>query len=95
MLIAVKKISNRRAIRCNACSVQNQYDIGTRKRKVNIEDKPNREELKNLIKNNSMLAIGKMFGVSDNAVRKWCKKYNLPYKSTEIKKYTDEEWVLT
>ena len=37
--------------------------------------------------------IGKQFGVSDNAVRKWCKKYGLPQKVSEIKKYTDEEWL--
>lgn len=87
-----KKISNRRSNRCNSCSMKNQYNIGTRERKVNIEDRPNREKLKDLIRNNPMLTIGKMFGVSDNAVRKWCKKYYLPYKSTEIKKYADEEW---
>ena len=34
-----------------------------------------------------------MFSVSDNAIRKWCKNYNLPYKKTEIKNYTDEEWI--
>ena len=52
----------------------------------------NREELKSLIRNTSFTSIGKMFGVSDNAIRKWCNKYNLPKKSTEIKKYSDEEW---
>jgi hypothetical protein len=26
-----------------------------------------------------------MFGVSDNAVRKWCKAYGLPYKKKDIK----------
>lgn len=51
-----------------------------------------RDELKNLIRTTSFLQIGKQFGVSDNAIRKWCKNYELPYKSTEIKKYTNEEW---
>ena len=51
-----------------------------------------REELKSLIRTTSFLQIGKQFGVSDNAIRKWCKNYELPYKSTEIKKYTNEEW---
>jgi hypothetical protein len=36
--------------------------------------------------------IGLKFGVSDNAVRKWCDKYNLPRKSTEIKKISDDDW---
>ena len=53
---------------------------------------PTKEELKNLIRTMSFLQIGKQFGVTDNAVRKWCKQYNLPYKASEIKKYTDEEW---
>ena len=26
-----------------------------------------------------------MYNVSDNAVRKWCKRYDLPYKKNEIK----------
>ena len=52
----------------------------------------NREELKSLIRNTPFTSIGKMFGVSDNAIRKWCNKYNLPKKSTEIKKYSNEEW---
>ena len=29
--------------------------------------------------------IGKKYGVSDNAVRKWCKKYEIPYKSSDYK----------
>lgn len=54
----------------------------------------NRDILKQQIRNQSFLSLGKIYGVSDNAVRKWCKNLNLPYKSTEIKKYTDEEWAL-
>lgn len=53
-----------------------------------------REELKQLIRNQSFLAIGKQFNVSDNAIRKWCDKYNLPRKKTEIKNYSDKEWNL-
>ena len=29
--------------------------------------------------------IGKKYGVSDNAVRKWCKKYEIPYRSSDYK----------
>ena len=53
---------------------------------------PDREKLKELIHSTSFLKIGKMFGISDNTVRKWCKMYNLPFKSSDIKRYTDEEW---
>lgn len=38
--------------------------------------------------------INNFKSVTDNAVRKWCKKYNLPYKVSDIKKYSDEEWEL-
>lgn len=55
-------------------------------------DRPNREELKNLIRNNSFLCLSQMYGVSDKAIRKWCKSVNLPYKKTEINKISDEQW---
>jgi uncharacterized protein YjcR len=45
-----------------------------------------------LIRNISFVNIGKKFGVSDNTIRKWCKNENLPSKSSEIKKYSDEQW---
>ena len=41
---------------------------------------PDKEILQELINNNSFVAIGKMFGVSDNAVRKWCNNYDIPTK---------------
>ena len=53
---------------------------------------PTREVLKEKIRNKPFLQIGKEYNVSDNAVRKWCKSYNLPYRASDIKKYTDEEW---
>lgn len=40
-------------------------------------ERPSREVLQEEIKNNSWLALGRKYGVSDNAVRKWAKKYNL------------------
>ena len=39
--------------------------------------RPSREELEKLIQNNTWTAIGRMFGVSDNAVRKWAKRYGI------------------
>lgn len=69
---------------CKSC-----YD---KYRNRKVIDRPSREELKQKIRTSSFLQIGKEYGVSDNAVRKWCKYYNLPFKAKEIKKYTDEEW---
>lgn len=45
---------------------------------------PSKAILRDLILNYTMVAIGKMYNVSDNAVRNWCKKYNLPYRRKEI-----------
>lgn len=56
--------------------------------------RPSRDELKQLIRTKSFLQIGKMYGVSDNAIRKWCDFEKLPRKKNEINKYTDEEWAL-
>lgn len=53
-----------------------------------------REFLKQEIRTKPFTTIAKEQGVSDNTIRKWCKKYNLPYKSSEIKEYTDDEWKL-
>lgn len=53
-----------------------------------------REELKKLIRTTSFTQIGKQYGVSDNAIRKWCDKYNLPRKVSDIKKISDKDWEL-
>lgn len=51
-----------------------------------------RLELKELIRNNSFISISEKFGVSDNAIRKWCIKYNLPSKKNQINQYSNQEW---
>lgn len=73
------------ATRCKRCA---QIHKAFQKR----PNRPNRETLKNLIRNDSFLSIGKQYGVTDNAIRKWYKVYDLPYKVSEIKKISDEEW---
>lgn len=76
---------NKGAIRCIAC--YNKY------RTVPLENMPvTREELKELIRTKPFTQIGKQFQVSDNAIRKWCDKFSLPRKSSEIKKYSDDDW---
>lgn len=70
------------AKRCPICSAKAQY----------VCEHPSRADLKNLLRNNTFVQLGRMFSVSDNTIRHWCKKYNLPFKATEIKKISDEEW---
>ena len=68
--------------RCVKCS-----QIAQRK-----AQRPLRSELKKLIQTTSFVEIGRQFGVTDNAIRKWCKQENLPYKKCDIAKYSFEEW---
>lgn len=75
---------SRRAQRCRACEIKRRKEADT----LPIS----RKDLKILIRNKSFLQIGKQFNISDNGVRRWCQKYDLPYKPTIIKQYTDEEW---
>ena len=49
--------------------------------------------IKGVIPHSPFTKIGEMYQVSDNAIRKWCDKFNLPRKVSDIKKYTDEEWL--
>lgn len=64
----------------------------SRRNNSKIDSRITKEELKKLIREYSFLQIGRMFNVTDNAIRKWCDHYKLPTHSREIKKITDEEW---
>ena len=83
------KIISRNSTYCLECS-------SSLKKEESIKEKENkgisRDFLKKEIRTKSFIQIGKEQGVSDNAIRKWCKKHNLPNKKSEIQKYTDEEW---
>lgn len=47
---------------------------------------PSKEELEKLIYDISFSEIGRMYGgVDANSVKKWCKKYNLPYRKKDMK----------
>lgn len=54
--------------------VKREYKPKLSLRKVN---RPSKEELEILMENNSFCSIGRQYGVSDNAVRKWAKIYKL------------------
>jgi len=42
-----------------------------------VKNRPTKEELNKLLNNNSYVKIGEIYGVSDNAIRKWAKTYNI------------------
>ena len=70
--------------RCRKCS--NKYQMSS------VDKIPvDRDTLKQLIRTDPFTQIGRMYSVTDNTIRKWCAKFNLPKKSSDIKKYTDEE----
>lgn len=83
--IDCNKVISKGAKRCLECERKNRL--------IPFEEmKITREHLKDLIRTKSFTQIGKDYNVSDNAVRKWCDKFELPRKKSEIKKYTDEQW---
>jgi very-short-patch-repair endonuclease len=55
---------------CPSC-----FHLGNRK-----VERPSKEELEKMIKEMSWTAIGKMYNVSDNAVRKWARSYGIEWK---------------
>ena len=75
---------SKNATRCKSCE--------TIRKNVEISRRPDRETLKDLIRNKPFTKIGEQYGVTDNAVRKWCDFYKLPRKKTEIDKMSEEEW---
>lgn len=46
--------------------------------------RPSKDKLFDMIKTMSFVEIGKKYNVSDNAIRKWCKSYDLPYRRKDI-----------
>lgn len=74
-----------KSTRCRACN--GKLSI------VSVEDlKITRDDLKSLIRTIPFTEIGVKYGVSDNTIRKWCIKCDLPYKREDIEMYSDEEW---
>lgn len=72
------ELKSEKSIRCVKCSGINQRRA----------ERPDKEQLQQILINNkgNFTAVAKMFGVSDNAIRKWCKKYDIPSFSSAYKK---------
>lgn len=65
------------AKRCEKC-----HQISLR-----VADRPSKEELYNILlkEKGNFSKIGRIYNVSDNAIRKWCKGYDLPFHSSDYK----------
>ena len=83
---------------CKNCgaivSTGNEYCLQCAHKMRRKVERPTRETLKEQIRTIPFVKIAQIYGVTDNAVRKWCIKYNLPSKVKDIKKYSNEEWEL-
>lgn len=70
-----KQISTKKASLCVECSAL----------KRRVVERPDKDTLYNELKNSSFLAVGRKYGISDNAVRKWCATYGLSTKAKDYK----------
>ncbi len=77
-----KVISSSKAVRCEECA----------KKAIRKVERPDRETLKELIRNIPFTQIANQYQVSDNAIRKWCDQYQLPRRKNDINKLTDSQW---
>jgi group I intron endonuclease len=59
---------------------------------MRVANRPSREELKHLLRLYSFTQLANEYGVSDNAIKKWCITYKLPHKKKDISLYSDDEW---
>lgn len=80
--IYCNKLITDKATYCSSCWQKAQQTV----------ERPSREQFKQEIRNNSFLSLGQKYGVSNKSISKWCIAYNLPYKKSDIKSYSDEEW---
>lgn len=92
--IDLNYISLKKKNKCVICGkpTNNKYSCSKecehiRRINNNIGARPHKEILIEDLKTLNMVEIGKKYNVSDNAVRKWCKIYNLPYKKKDIEQY--------
>lgn len=63
-------------------------------KKRRTAERPDRSELKTLIRTLPFTKIGEKYGVTGNAIKKWCDSYNLPRTKKAINQFNDIEWEL-
>lgn len=54
-----------------------------------VVERPTANELIEMLSANSFEYVARKYGVSSNAIRKWCKAYKLPYHIKDIKNMAD------
>lgn len=71
-----KELANQKASLCVEC-----YNLNRRK----VQERPDKDTLYKELKASNFSAVGRKYGVSDNAIRKWCASYGLPTKAKDYK----------
>ena len=54
-------------------------------KETRVAERPSPQQLKKLLQENNFVKVGQMFGVSDTAIRKWCKNYGMSTKAKDYK----------
>lgn len=93
----VEEIFKRSGICCDRRYVgenNNKSEVGKReaKKRVCKQDDISKDDLKRLVRKFTFVEVASMYGVTDNAVKKWCAHYGLPKRRKDISTYSDEEW---
>lgn len=88
-----KQTKNIYSMSCNVC--KKDFQTKTRSQKYCSHDcsnhaarkvkRPDKDTLDKMIKKHTMVYIGRKYGVSDNAVRKWANQYGIEWK--KLKKW--------
>ena len=67
---------------CAECSAKNR-------RKV--LERPSKEQLYEELKHSNFTKVGEKYGVTDNAIRRWCQYYGLPTKAEDYKEKKEKK----
>lgn len=72
--------------RCNSCSSKMRY-----KELRGGIDIPSEEDLMQVLRecNCNFTKVGRYYKVSDNNIRKWCKRYGIPHKVKDLRKFIE------
>lgn len=83
-----KEIEQRKCKKCGTLiSVKNSSGLcmSCAQLERNNSQKPDKETLEQELRASNFVAVGKKYGVSDNAVRKWCSSYGMSTHSADYK----------
>ena len=69
-------VKKKGVLRCSKCASKEHRKVA---------DRPSKEQLCQELKESNFVAVGKKYGVTDNAIRKWCKSYGLSTRASDYK----------